>query len=242
MTPQSAFVQSLRSFPLPECGAEVLLAEFDLCHYSPSLFSQLGVNMPATLSRAVPKRQAEFLAGRYLAQQLLKKQGIAPVDIAIGPNRAPIWPQEVTGSISHHDQLAACVICPRQQELAGVGLDIELPVSAETAAGMPGLVVTEQELARLETDEQNQIGLLTLMFSAKESIFKALYPQVQRYFDFLDVSFVGKDEQWLYFVLNTELAASLPAGRQGKVYYTWLGKSALTLTRSEYFTDNNYHY
>ncbi|UIP27367.1 4'-phosphopantetheinyl transferase [Photobacterium sp. TLY01] len=242
MTPQSAFVQSLRSFPLPECSAEVLLAEFDLCHYSPSLFSQLGVNMPATLSRAVPKRQAEFLAGRYLAQQLLKKEGIAPVEITIADNRAPVWPQGLTGSISHHEQLAACVICPQHHEMAGVGLDIELPVTADTATGMPGVVVNDQELVRLDINEQNQIELMTLIFSAKESIFKALYPQVQRYFDFLDVSFVGRDEQWLHFALNTELAGALPCGRQGKVYYSSIGQSVLTFTRSEYFTDNNYHY
>ncbi len=241
MTP-SAFFQPLRSVTLPGCGTEVLLAGFDLHHYSPSLFNQLGVKMPDAISRAVPKRQAEFLAGRYLALQLLTERGIAPVEIAVGDNRAPVWPQGLTGSISHHDQLAACVICPRHHEQAGVGLDIELPVNADIVPGMQGMVVNEQELARLDTDEHNAIWLMTLMFSAKESIFKALYPQVQRYFDFLDVSFLGMDDQWLYFELNTELAGSLPSGRQGKVYYTRMGESVLTFTRSEYFTDNNYHY
>ena len=43
--------------------------------------------------------------------------------------------------------------------------------------------------------------LLTLTFSAKESLFKALYPQVRCYFDFLDARMVAVDMQRQTFVL-----------------------------------------
>ncbi|SUI55146.1 Uncharacterised protein [Serratia marcescens] len=43
--------------------------------------------------------------------------------------------------------------------------------------------------------------LLTLTFSAKESLFKALYPQVRCYFDFLDARMVAVDTQRQTFVL-----------------------------------------
>ena len=58
--------------------------------------------------------------------------------------------------------------------------------------------------------------LLTLTFSAKESLFKALYPQVRCYFDFLDARMVAVDMQRQTFVLALlkTLTPNCPAGRR----------------------------
>ncbi len=57
---------------------------------------------------------------------------------------------------------------------------------------------------------------LTLVFSAKESAFKCLFPQVQRYFDFRDAAIVSADPTRAEFVLQllVTLTPSLPAGER----------------------------
>lgn len=231
----SAFIHAVESVFLPDDDLAMLVGRFELGHFSDELFRQLSISAPEPVKTAVAKRQAEFLAGRFLARTLLEQRGIQSQDVAIGPNRAPIWPHGIVGSISHHDQLAACVISHQTHERCGVGLDIERLIAPELVAGMAGVVTDPEEGRRLSTQGMDNCVLMTLIFSAKESIFKALYPQVQRYFDFLEVACTHLDEQWLHFELKCELAATLPSGRKGKVYYQMMGESVLTFTRSEYF-------
>ncbi|WP_198535375.1 4'-phosphopantetheinyl transferase family protein [Salinivibrio kushneri] len=211
------------------------MVQFDVQHYSPMLFAKLGIEMPEAIRRAVCKRQAEFLAGRYLAKKVQMSLGVMPIEIAIGDSRAPVWPSAWTGSISHNDSLAICAMTPQSNEHEGVGIDIESVIDVEKATEMEGVVFTEKERGRLPSDARDISWLMTLLFSAKESIFKALYPQVQCYFDFLDVTFLRMDAQWLYFELNTRLADALVPGIQGKVYYAKVGEKVMTFTRSEYF-------
>jgi enterobactin synthetase component D len=233
---QSAFFQPLSSVALPDSDTSVMMMQFDTQHYSPVLFAHCGIEMPEAIRGAVHKRQAEFLAGRYLAKKILMSLGLMSTDIAVGNDRAPIWPQTVIGSISHTDTLAVCAISPQYSKHGGVGIDIESLIDVEKATEVEGVVFTEKERGRLPSDARDTSWLMTLLFSAKESIFKALYPQVQCYFDFLDVTFLRIDAQWLYFELNTRLADALVPGIQGKVYYAKVGEKVLTFTRSEYFT------
>ncbi|OOE37205.1 hypothetical protein BZG04_05035 [Salinivibrio kushneri] len=232
---QFAFIQSLCPVALPDPDTSVLMVQFDVQHYSPMLFAKLGIEMPEAIRRAVCKRQAEFLAGRYLAKKVQMSLGVMPIEIAIGDSRAPVWPSAWTGSISHNDSLAICAMTPQSNEHEGVGIDIESVIDVEKATEMEGVVFTEKERGRLPSDARDISWLMTLLFSAKESIFKALYPQVQCYFDFLDVTFLRMDAQWLYFELNTRLADALVPGIQGKVYYAKVGEKVMTFTRSEYF-------
>ncbi len=54
-----------------------LEAQYHLPCYRPALFDRLEVVMPTLLAEAVPKRQAEFLAGRFLGQAALRDQKIS---------------------------------------------------------------------------------------------------------------------------------------------------------------------
>ncbi|MGL6523541.1 4'-phosphopantetheinyl transferase superfamily protein, partial [Aeromonas dhakensis] len=60
---------------------------------------------------------------------------------------------------------------------------------------------------------------LTLIFSAKESLFKALYPRVGRYFDFLDARWLAMTEQTLTLELVDSLTPTLPAGWRCTLYW-----------------------
>ncbi|HEA5906762.1 TPA: 4'-phosphopantetheinyl transferase superfamily protein, partial [Pseudomonas aeruginosa] len=67
----------------------------------------------------------------------------------------------------------------------GLGLDVETLLEAERARYLHGEILTEGERLRFADDLERRTGLLvTLAFSLKESLFKALYPLVGKRFYF----------------------------------------------------------
>ncbi|MEW9905918.1 MAG: hypothetical protein AB2990_00800 [Candidatus Symbiodolus clandestinus] len=54
------------------------------------------------IGTAVPKRQAEYLAGRYLSRLLFTEQGLNLIQIPSGAHRQPLWPIGWLGSIKPH--------------------------------------------------------------------------------------------------------------------------------------------
>ncbi|MDQ4346964.1 MFS transporter, partial [Pseudomonas aeruginosa] len=69
--------------------------------------------------------------------------------------------------------------------LGGLGLDVETLLEAERARYLHGEILTEGERLRFADDLERRTGLLvTLAFSLKESLFKALYPLVGKRFYF----------------------------------------------------------
>lgn len=178
-------------------------------------FSQAGFALPDHLARAVPKRRAEYLAGRFLARQLLAPLGFADFTLARGEDRAPQWPPGIAGALSHNSDTALCAV-HRERGLGGVGLDVETLLSDVRAEELWGAIVSAAEREALLREALPFNELLTLTFSAKESLFKALYPQVRCYFDFLDARMVAVDIQRQTFVLALlkTLTPNCPAGRR----------------------------
>lgn len=202
--------------------------------FSPACFATHGIALPVNLRGAVAKRQGEFLAGRLAARHALSAYGLGDEAVVIGPAREPLWPAGMEGSISH-SQLTGqgMALCAARPGRAGLGLDLESWLgSAQANQLWPG-IVDEQEWARLE-QVTLAAGLsvaegLTLVFSAKESLFKALYPRVGRYFDFLDASWSAMTEQCISLSLKTGLAPDLPAGWHCTLRWQRLPGGLLTL-------------
>lgn len=186
---------------------------FDPARFGPRAWGDAGLQLPEALSRAVPKRQGEFLAGRLAAHQALLEQGIACHEVGIGADRAPVWPAGFEGSISHtvlgSVGVALCAVRPGS---AGIGLDMEAWLDEGEALRLWPVIADEGEWGRLARSSLGEARALTLLFSAKESLFKALYPRVGRYFDFLDASCLCLREGEITLALKTPLSGSLPAG------------------------------
>lgn len=130
------------------------------------------------------KRQAEFLAGRLCARAALQQlEGLDCIP-AIGEDRAPVWPGHISGSITHSTGHAAAIVGHKSQ-WRGLGMDLENLLSLERAERLAGEILTPDELQRMAAGPREQIAQwVTLTFSAKESLFKALYPIVQKRFYF----------------------------------------------------------
>ncbi|WP_446941269.1 4'-phosphopantetheinyl transferase family protein [Pseudomonas aeruginosa] len=173
-------------WPLPVAlpGVQLRSTRFDPALLQPGDFALAGIQPPANILRAVAKRQAEFLAGRLCARAALFALDGRAQTPAVGEDRAPVWPAAISGSITHGDRWAAALVAARG-DWRGLGLDVETLLEAERARYLHGEILTEGERLRFADDLERRTGLLvTLAFSLKESLFKALYPLVGKRFYF----------------------------------------------------------
>lgn len=178
--------------PLPNslAGAQLISTHFDPTQLTADDFARSGI-APV---RGVAKRQAEYLAGRLCAREALRRvTGQASVP-TVGEDRAPQWPRGVVGSITHGDNWAAALVAPEDRWRA-LGLDVERLLPAERAQRLQGEILTPAELQRLQDlDENARVLRITLTFSLKESLFKALYPLTLTRFYFHDAELLDVDD------------------------------------------------
>ncbi|MFF5183512.1 4'-phosphopantetheinyl transferase [Streptomyces sp. NPDC000345] len=145
----------------------------------------------ALMARSVAKRRREFTVVRSCARRAMEKLGVPPQPVLPGERGAPQWPDGLTGSMTHCDGYAAAALV-RAADLASVGIDAEphqpLPEGVLSAVALP---VEEQRLRRLGADRP-EVHWDRLLFSAKESVYKAWFPLTRKWLDFseadIDVS------------------------------------------------------
>lgn len=165
---------------------------------------------PTQRSNWSQQRQAEYIAGRYCAIQALtiSAEHISPADtqLAIANDRSPQWPPGTLGSISHSGD-RAIAIAARDTDFLGLGCDCETLLKDSAAAEIAPWVVQRNDL-NCKIEAPLNYGLwVTLVFSAKESLFKALAPAHKHVNDFGPLSnmfFVSKITA-KSLILNTEL-------------------------------------
>lgn len=136
---------------------------------------------------ASDRRAAEFAAGRHCARSALELLGHAPVEIPRLPTNAPSWPASISGSVSHSTGYCGAVVAWRHQ-FDAVGFDVECRGSVSTT--VLAEIASDAEVALLRrASSHSTADLATVLFSAKESYYKAHHQAYGSELDFLDVEF-----------------------------------------------------
>lgn len=159
--------------------ASVAIIDSDLSHEPPALMD----DERPLVANAVPARQREFAWGRGCARQALHRVGAPASSLLAGPRREPLWPRGYVGSISHcHGYVAAAAASC--DDIIAVGIDAE---SLDSRLTRP---VVSMFAAGAELDQLADQPLTTalLVFSAKESFYKAWYPITGQWLEFRDVT------------------------------------------------------
>lgn len=164
------------------CDAGFAVADVRGLTHEAAGLGPVSVTLPDDLTQAVPKRRAEFLAGRFCAALALRQVGM--IETVPRQGRAPVWPDGVAGSISHRKDRAVAAVSRHHRF---VGLDCEGYVANDRAMQLSASIFTEAE-SRLRPDALPYGRFFTLVFSAKESLYKALSPRLTRVPDFLEVT------------------------------------------------------
>jgi enterobactin synthetase component D len=188
---------------------QLLSCTFDPADFRDDSFLLYGVAQPAVLQQAVAKRKAEFLAGRLLVklalQRLTGKSGTLKLESRA--DRTPDWPLDLIGSISHTQGVAFCALA-KKSDMNCIGLDVEWILPAETVHQLCAEIHNHNELMLMLQAGFSATEATSLIFSAKESLFKALYPAVQCFFGFEMARLISVDRQnhKLFFALNKTFA------------------------------------
>jgi 4'-phosphopantetheinyl transferase EntD len=141
----------------------------------------------AVIAKAVAKRRKEFATVRACARTALARIGVGPVPIVPGERGAPRWPSGVVGSITHCEGYRACAVA-RDSDIVTIGLDAE--PHDRLPDGVLGAVTSAAERARLAELTAAEPGLYwdRMLFSAKESVYKAWFPLTRRWLGFEDAA------------------------------------------------------
>lgn len=211
----SLFITKVSEYTIYGLPGVCFRCEFSINHYEDRFAKTLlGEALPESLNHAVDKRKAEFVAGRYAAKIALELLNSDVSKVSIGKDRLPIWPPFYTGSISHTRDIAICVVS-KTDHIKSIGIDIENCLESNIAGDIINLVLTETEFKLVGNRTRPNPVTLTLIFSAKESLFKALYLEVGLYFGFdaARVLSIDFDKRKFYIELIKDLTPSLMCGR-----------------------------
>jgi enterobactin synthetase component D len=128
----------------------------------------------------------------------------------------PVWPGGWTGSISHSATAALAAVCPRATGIS-LGVDIEEIAPAQVARDVSSAVGRPDELAVLS--KLPAALAVMLLFSAKESLYKALYPQLRTFRDFTAARLVAAEGSRFILRLEEDWGTRWPAGRLIQVHH-----------------------
>lgn len=130
--------------------------------------TRMIISLPHSLQRANAQRRSEYLAGRVCCADALH---CLKLPVLVGRRgRAPIWPEGAVGSITHNESCAIAVVSTQHQR---IGVDCATTISENI------LHLVAPHICRKEELDTCPKGLpvseyVTLAFSAKESLYKAL--------------------------------------------------------------------
>jgi 4'-phosphopantetheinyl transferase EntD len=135
------------------------------------------------IANAVPLRRLEYAAGRHCAHLAMARLGSVPRAVPAGLDRAPVWPGDLVGSITHTRTHCAAVLARRSDGIVSIGLDME------PAEGLPAELIETicgpEELAWLDRSAVGERLLRArLIYSAKEAFFKCQYGVSRAMIDF----------------------------------------------------------
>lgn len=145
----------------------------------------------AALGKVVDVRRREFVNGRSLARHALMRLGMPAGPILRGADREPRWPAGIVGSITHCKGYCAAVAA-RATSVATIGIDAE--IHDKLPDGVLRLVSREEERDWIGTRRGDDVHWDRVLFSAKESVFKAWFPIARRWLGFSDASVVFNPE------------------------------------------------
>jgi 4'-phosphopantetheinyl transferase EntD len=157
---------------------------FSLCNVADLDGFELHPLEAAALGDAVSdKRKRDFRLGRAAARRAVQKTGCPQVSpILRGEHREPLWPVAIIGSIAHCTEYGIAAAA-WQYDVPAVGVDIQL-IEERYTDELIARFADPDEFEWVRSDPGLRTERAVKLFSAKESVFKALYPLRRVWFAF----------------------------------------------------------
>lgn len=180
----------------------------------------------ATIERAVDKRRREFTTVRACAREALEALGVAPTPLIPGEHGAPQWPVGVVGSMTHCEGYHAAVVGLRS-EVDSIGIDAE--PDAPLPDGVLDIISVPDDMLGMAEAAATGVAADRLLFSAKESVYKAWFPLAQRWLGFEEATVALRIDGT--FTARLMIDGTVEDGRVLTGFSgRWLAASGLVLT------------
>ncbi|MER5748019.1 4'-phosphopantetheinyl transferase superfamily protein [Streptomyces sp. NPDC002225] len=165
----------------------------------------------AVVARAVDRRRREFTTVRVCARRAMAKLGVPPAPILPGERGAPQWPEGLLGSMTHCAGYRAAALV-RATDLASLGIDAEPHAALPDSVLRSVALAVERERLTLLHARQPAIHWDRLLYSAKESVYKAWFPLTGKRLDFeeADIEIHPESETGTYGRFRAELLVPGP--------------------------------
>ena len=172
------------------------------------------------------KRDREFKVGRFCAQHALKQLSI-DATVPVDTDRKPIWPTGIIGSISHSENFAWAATL-KQDTFRGIGIDTEIVVDDSTLRQVIDEITAADERDLFSEIHDDFKTAFTIVFSAKESIYKCLYPNNEQFFGFHDVKLIAATDATVTFTQQPSNPNFSSAPRDLTVHLAVAGRDVFT--------------
>jgi 4'-phosphopantetheinyl transferase EntD len=183
----------------------------------------------AVLGRAVEKRRREFTTARDCAHRALRGLGLPPQPVLSGARGEPCWPAGIVGSITHCDGYRACAVARATEQLT-IGIDAEpnrpLPEGVLAAIARVEELAHVRELARIAPT----VHWDRLLFSAKESVYKAWFPLARQSLGFEDASLTIDPRRGAFSARLLVPGPVTVEGGLARLDGRWLARDGLVVT------------
>ncbi|MGE0859334.1 MAG: 4'-phosphopantetheinyl transferase [Gammaproteobacteria bacterium] len=176
---------------------------------SEAAIDRISEREAAFIAKAALKRKREFATARVLAREAFGQHfAVRDFDFLNAPDRSPLWPAGVTGSVSHSDTRVWIAIA--DAALGTIGIDGESRAGLERKLWR--LILRTEEIEYIENlpSSIRERRALT-MFSAKEALYKAQYPRSGRFMGFLALRVHVHESGTLGYVFQDDIGP-FPAG------------------------------
>ncbi|MGO4684078.1 4'-phosphopantetheinyl transferase family protein [Hyphomicrobium sp. 2TAF46] len=161
----------------------IAISEAPLTGEAPDLLADEAL----IVAHAVPRRRLEFAKGRDCARKAMASLGHANASLPRGPDRMPVWPDDLVGSITHTGTWTAAAAARRDQGFLAIGIDLE--PADELAFDLWDWVCTPAERESLAVVCGVTPGVAAhLIFCMKEAAFKCQYPISGAMLEFADLA------------------------------------------------------
>jgi 4'-phosphopantetheinyl transferase EntD len=117
-------------------------------------------------------------------------------------DRAPIWPRGVVGSITHTGDFAAAAVA-WAADIAGLGIDSEQIIDPAAARDIADVCMVDEATLFKAAHGRSFCEFCTFVFSAKEAVYKCLFPLTRKFLEFSDVRITSFDWNRKYFTWTT---------------------------------------
>ena len=172
------------------------------------------------------KRDAEHADGRQAAanalRQLNRTEAVGKLD-----NGCPAWPDGIVGSISHTSNYAWAVV-GQALEFRSIGIDTEPLCESQTVDNLREQIAGGTEWRLAQDAGLSPTEAFTVVFSAKESLYKCVYPLSPVFFEFKDACLVEIGSGKLTLRVNDDCPNRLMRGVEMDVSYAVSPTDAFT--------------